>query len=678
MRRQQKSTRFSGNINYATNYGINGWLNSSVRETNRIPFFLFIDGIRVGKFAATRVREKIDTRGMVRRRLGFHIPIDRSWKPRERSIVVVQPCDAPDFQVAALFETEAPGEAHDDGPPERRSDHNPNSATEAAKLRPMVVHGSMQDHILPILKHHTGNKDWPAIADLNRALLLDVPDLDKSLLLLGRGSLYAKAFEDAQRTLSIACLLYPDLPDAHYYCGVSYLRAGEYEEAAIALRRALALEPASLRCRRDLGDALARSARRLPRDDARSRIEEEALELFLEVVAEQPTPEMRLRTARLAFDQSRFEVALAHFEAIVESDPRNVPALTGISRCLVGLRRISEALRMAKRITEIDPNNETARYQLRVLRFLEDDDGGPQEALFGTLATTGPDAVLLRDADGREEHLPLAAGADALASLIAGAEATWLELRTGDEMPAAPFTPAAPLDTRFGCHHFREDATGAERVFWNRDALSELVRSVGGADVLARLGDYEELYLPGFRAPKPGDRVLVMSRHGIVKFGGGEHFIESMSDHYRSIGLDPIIVGVSAERAGETGWMGERQFAFVSDNPTSLRALVLETGATLVHGISGTGMLAATALEMMNVQFVYGVHFWREALGSDAGDAFFDEAGAPIARQEFEFVLTRASTVYANSHFTRQVLETAFGVRCPVVYSVPRDLETAA
>jgi len=667
-----KRPDYSGHINYANSTGINGWLLSAYEDVSKIKFFLFIDGLKIGTFVAARVRVKINARGVSRRRLGFHIPLSAEWAVTDRSIIVIQPCGSTDFHLSALFTNDR----NVSQPPAATPDFNLEVPTNGSIDLSLVVHETMQKHILPTLKHHTGQKDWPTIADLNRALLLKVPDFDKSLLLLGRGSLYAKEFEDAQRTLSIACLLYPDLVDAHYYCGISYLRAGDYPLAVASLRRSLALDAGAVRSKRDLADALARAARGLPRNEQRAAIEEEALTLLLEVVSAQPSLEITLRAARLAFDQSRFAEALALFQRVADEQPEHVQALTGISRCLVGLRRISEALLMAKRIVEIDPNNETARYQLRVLRFLDDDEGPQLEGRIGALEIFADGRIRL---DGTGE--PVAAGkpsAAEAAQRLSRAEAHWLEICAEGQRPAEPFIPDQPLDARFGCHRFREPASGRERVLWHRDALAELIRAAGAVPSLARLAVLESLYLPGFQAPKPGERVVVMSRHGIVKFGGGEHFIESMADHYRSIGLDPIIVGVSNARAGETGEIGGRRFAFVGDNPSSLRALVLETGATLVHGISGTGMLVASALEMMNVQFVYGVHFWREALGSDAGDAFFDKAGAPIPRREFEFVLTRASSVYANSHYTRHVLEDAFGVRCPVVYSVPHDLERAA
>ena len=49
--------------------------------------------------------------------------------------------------------------------------------------------------------------------------------------------------------------------------------------------------------------------------------------------------------------------------------------------------------------------------------------------------------------------------------------------------------------------------------------------------------------------------------------------------------------------------------------------------------------------------------------------------GRPVARAEFRYILSRAASVYANSQYTRSILQSVYGVRCPVIYSVPRELE---
>jgi hypothetical protein len=146
-----------------------------------------------------------------------------------------------------------------------------------------------------------------------------------------------------------------------------------------------------------------------------------------------------------------------------------------------------------------------------------------------------------------------------------------------------------------------------------------------------------------------------------------------MAEHYRTIGYEPSILGTRPEFRGQTGVSNGFPFAFVADSPAELRRTFLSADVRLVHAISGLGFAVAEALSYTNIPFIYGVHFWREALGTDTDENFFDDGGQPLARPEFHYILSRASTVYANSEFTRDVLERAFGVRCPVVFSVPRE-----
>ena len=95
---------------------------------------------------------------------------------------------------------------------------------------------------------------------------------------------------------------------------------------------------------------------------------------------------------------------------------------------------------------------------------------------------------------------------------------------------------------------------------------------------------------------------------------------------------------------------------------------------TLVHAISGMGFTAAEALNFTNIAFVYGVHFWNELLGDPERSEYFDDvSGGALARREFLVILSRATAVYANSRYTQKIVEEGFGVRCPVLYAVPRE-----
>ena len=145
---------YSGHINYANSSGINGWLLDTNKDTSKIQFYLFIDGTKVGRFVAARVRLKVNARGSVSRRLGFHIPLSAEWAVTDHSIIVIQPCESSDFHISALFvreRTPAP-------PPVVIPEYNLKSQDEGPVDIPLVVHETMQKHILPALKHHTGQK----------------------------------------------------------------------------------------------------------------------------------------------------------------------------------------------------------------------------------------------------------------------------------------------------------------------------------------------------------------------------------------------------------------------------------------------------------------------------------------------------------------------------------------
>jgi hypothetical protein len=68
------------------------------------------------------------------------------------------------------------------------------------------------------------------------------------------------------------------------------------------------------------------------------------------------------------------------------------------------------------------------------------------------------------------------------------------------------------------------------------------------------------------------------------------------------------------------------------------------------------------------------VHFWNEILGDSEQTGYFDEVSdRGRFRREFLLILSRATSIYANSRFTQKIIEEGFGVRCPIVYAVPRE-----
>jgi hypothetical protein len=173
--------------------------------------------------------------------------------------------------------------------------------------------------------------------------------------------------------------------------------------------------------------------------------------------------------------------------------------------------------------------------------------------------------------------------------------------------------------------------------------------------------------------PKRGVAALI-SRNGAELYGGGEHFLENVAEHHIRQGFEPIIVGTRAELRGEERLFNGRRCVFVGDTAADLRKLFLENDVSLVHAISGAGYPVAEALSFTNIPFVYGVHFWNELLGDPQQSDYFDDVtGAGRFRREFQLILSRATAIYANSRFTQKIIEEGFGVRCPIVYAVPRE-----
>jgi hypothetical protein len=139
------------------------------------------------------------------------------------------------------------------------------------------------------------------------------------------------------------------------------------------------------------------------------------------------------------------------------------------------------------------------------------------------------------------------------------------------------------------------------------------------------------------------------------------------------MGYRPLILGCRPELIGQSGQVGGHDYIHIENSPAAMRALFLERDVSLVHSLSSIGYEAAQALRLSNIPFIYGIHFWSDALGGGLDKAYFDAEGAPIPRPEFSYIVARAQTVYTNSAFTQRVIEQAHGMRCPVIFSVPEE-----
>lgn len=529
--------------------------------------------------------------------------------------------------------------------------------------------------LLSRARGHFKAKNWEGLLGFHRVLLGISKEYQRLLALVGRGALYANDNQVAIRLLGLGAITFPDDQEMQHYCGVAYAREGRHVEAIPYFRATLRLAPDAVRTKKALASALRRAVREAVSQQTRVEMLSEAADLSREVLEVEFTRSGAIGLAEILGELGRNEEALQVSDRLL-SEGREVPVLLLRARTLVALNRVGEALSIAEEVIEVDPLNQSARFHLRALRFLAQGSTPVRPPTFGDLVRL-PSGDLVIGAIGETGSplVPRPENPAQLADALSRLSFDWLRIVSGEGFEAVPEDLARAVDSSSG--FFRAERAGmSPTTLWRREALVHLAESGLVGPDLADLAMYEGTYGRSRTNATERPTVIVISRHGSLKFGGGEQFIESMAEHYRSIGFSPVIVGTRPELVGKSGEVNGFAFAFVDHSAASLRKLFLQSKAEFVHAISGVGFQVTEALSYTNIPFIYGVHYWREALGGDSDRGFFDDDGNPVPRPEFQYVLSRAASVYANSQYTRSILEKAYGVRCPVIYSVPREVET--
>ncbi|WP_338664624.1 tetratricopeptide repeat protein [Pararoseomonas sp. SCSIO 73927] len=528
--------------------------------------------------------------------------------------------------------------------------------------------------------------------------------------MIGRSYIYAGEYSTAARLLSSLATEFENDATIQFYSSVALARNNDLERSVSFGRRAIALRPKNDQYLSDQSAVLRQLARQKTTEQAgRVALLEESIDACRTAIQINPdrAENLGFRIARNFFDLRRFPEALAATEKLLKLKPDNVSSLMLRSDILLALNRASDALAIAKRVVEIEPGNQGAQYQLRSLRTLIDDDEDRSESHSVALVTILPEAKAIAgsifsvvEGQLQEVALPEAPPDGSPLPMLSSIPAEWVILH-----PAGTAAPAISAAWMVRLHEnglrwsgclLMEDEAGSPQEIWRRDLITLLAESglvPEVADLPSVLAKQAALVatvdLSGSR-PVPElsqaagrqDRrtVVLMSKHGVVKFGGGEQFLDSMAEHYAEMGFDPIIVGTRPEMVGQSGLENGRAFHFIEESAAAMRRFLLETKPAVVHVLSGLGYQVADALEYLDVPFIYGVHFWRDCLGLIEGDDrfFLNFDRDPIPRPAFRRILQRAAAVYSNSSYTQAVLEEAFHARTPIIYSLPRDIDPTA
>jgi ADP-heptose:LPS heptosyltransferase/glycosyltransferase involved in cell wall biosynthesis/tetratricopeptide (TPR) repeat protein len=179
--------------------------------------------------------------------------------------------------------------------------------------------------------------------------------------------------------------------------------------------------------------------------------------------------------------------------------------------------------------------------------------------------------------------------------------------------------------------------------------------------------------------PPRRQRVLVLSRNGPNRLGGGEQFLADAARRYaRKPATEVLFAGLTDDPAASLEqWPDDFGLAegFLADDPRALRRFCIAGGVTAIHTISGLGTMVVDATAGLNIRIVYGVHFWREFVaGKVPSRPYFPrlgQAGEPAPSPSMRRILGRADFAYVNSDYCRDLAADLHRWRPPVLYSAP-------
>ncbi|MFH5925794.1 glycosyltransferase [Roseomonas xinghualingensis] len=567
----------------------------------------------------------------------------------------------------------------------------------------------LEDNLfLKLAKQLFKQKKWGDLNLLYQAVGLTRKKKLELFTMIGRSYIYTQEYSTAAKLLSSLATIGEDDPNIQFYAAVALARDNKLDASVSHGRRALELQPQNAQFLGEQGTILRRLAlHKTTEASKRTALLEESTALLQAAILADPKqgPGTYLRAARNLFDLRRFSEALLETDRLLALKPDFVDALMLRGQIFLAQNRVRDALAVAERVIQIDPGHQGATYQLRSLRTLVEDDSADNAGTVVILSIDSSNGLIggscVALIAGQVQQTPISGtsvGAHPLQALGA-LSAEWVLLNASG---SAPPVLSADWLSRLREKGFRwcgrlliADDAGIPVELWRRDllvgfaeaglafSLAELPEVTSRNRALTSTIDLTSRQLQpasdraGSRVAQKRGTVVVMSKHGIIKFGGGEQFLDSMAEHYKDMGFDPVIVGTRPEMVGQSGVEGGRAFCFVDETPAALRRYFLEVQPTLVHVLSGLGYQVAAALEYLDIPFVYGVHFWRDCLGQVEGDMrfFLDLDRNPVPRPAFRYVLQQAASVYSNSEYTQAVLEECFHARTPIIYSLPRDID---
>jgi len=648
---------------------ITGWCLYSDNYATPLEVEFLVDGETLGTAVADDFRQHLLDRGVGTGFHGFRIKPSKDYPPEKLMTGVVRLKGAPDQTVALsnklVGSAPAPTQTSQPAPVPAASNASTPQPQKSARLTGAgkavlaQIENALLARRLPIPER------WPQLSN-SGTFLAGNKEFHALLLSIGRGCLYEKDLSKAYMFFNMLISLSEDDPEPEFFLGVTYLQDGQLEQARSIFLKLYNSGWKPERSGLELAKVGARqiNAAGHAQDQALSA---DLLALLNALLDLDPLPKLPASLAQAATQIGDLDLAERIIEISIAQNPDRPEPLVAKTRILIEMRKIDEAMELSDLILERWPGNLTATNNKRVYGYLQ---GAlkplPEPGFIQVTRPDEPDSPLLHGDQSRFENC---ATLGALFTHDVGKEDI-LVLGPTAEHNYDTWRKLVMRHPQAGCI-IDEDGTR----LWRAKALQDL--DLAGLIELEKplnvqLGAYEWVYTP--KTPTPGSGpVVLLSRYGIAKFGGAEHTMESLAYNYKSFGLEPHILGVERE-AIESHVKPEGIVSGAIDNdPNVMRRYFIKNRASVVHAISGMGYQVAQALEMTNITFVYGIYFWRDVLGRGGGETFFEGDGTPIPREDFGYIMSQAQTIFANSEYTRDIIEAAHGIRCPVIPSIPGE-----
>jgi len=659
-----------------------GWLWDPDTPHLHVAFSLLINGEVVGDFVADQLRQDLKSKGIGDGDHLFRIQLRDGWLKNGGNLIEVLASPPHDGTFRASHDHAGekpqfvPQVVHSPSPVLpltllAKSDERLGKAGAVPRLDAESVGTLLEEifsevsitdaQIAAILNRLFGARRHHEVVLVGRQHLAARPKSYPIRNLLGRALLHVGRHEEAVDVLWELRKLAPDRHAALYYLALALKHVYRFKDAYATLAHCIAVED-GFKYRLEAGRTATwlafggygtaeHRAEFLPLAIA-------DLDRARELAPGDHRPLRELAQLHLHVGDTSKAYELAR--SAVEGNADRAPVWQTLSEVCVRMGRFSEAMTALERAATIAPDADWPRFGIRMLqRFAADTEAS------GTVVGVG----LADDAVPRKVQL-------------AEARAQWVFFDADISLEAAKlavrergFSGAAGVVIDGG-----DEARG---VIWRRSWLLRLFEA-GVLDADAGFAEVQSTALRvgeviGRRRPALalGRRplALLISQYGIEKFGGAEQFLAQMATLYEAMGYDVLVVGTRAEFVGRKGSKAGLRYTFVALTPDALLKLAVEEAADIIHVVSGLGFEVASALRYLRARIVFGVHFWRELFFSPtpSGGYYPDIDKDQKPRPEFLGLLEQCAAIYSNSTFTRETVEKHFGVRTPILYSLPDD-----